>query len=178
MIWSNAGDTRSEMGARLIGHAPHIAPKAYVHVVYGPLGEAELHELTERLGRPVPSQYREFLKHANGLMLFSGAIRVMGYVPLNRRADRSVHNYPSHVVIPNVSARIRGLTHGAVIVGWYKEDGSYVSIEDDGRAIRFDARGHGGMLQEWPDFDTWLISEIVSRNSVALLKQKKKGFAQ
>lgn len=176
MIWSNAGDTSNEMGTRLIGHAPHIAPKAYVHVVYAPLGEAELQELTERLGRPVPPQYREFLTHANGLSIFlPNLIRVMGYVPLKRRASNSVYNYPSTLMIENVSARIKGLSHDAVVVGWYQEDGSYVSIEDDGKAIRFDSKGHGGLIQEWPDFDTWLISEIAHRNSLTLLEQKKKG---
>lgn len=162
------------MGTRLIGHAPHIAPKAYAHVVYAPLGETDLEEFSERLGRPVPPQFREFLAFANGLAIFLGnEIRVMGYVPLKRRASTSVYNYPSNIIIPNVSARIKGLSHGAVVVGWYEADGSYVSIEENGTVVRFDAKGSGGLIEEWPDFDTWLSSEIV-----VLGKQYRKQWAQ
>jgi hypothetical protein len=164
-VWSNSGDVTNKMGTRLIGHAPHIAPKAYMHVVYAPLGDIELQEFSERLGRPIPAQFREFLIYANGLLIFSGAIRVMGYVPLKRRADTSIHNYPPNIMIPNVSARIKGMSHSAVVVGFYQADGSYVSIEESGIAVRFDAKGDGEAIQEWPDFDTWLISEISNWNS-------------
>jgi hypothetical protein len=162
---SNAGDVTNAMGTRLIGHAPDIAPKAFVHVVYAPLGEIALQEFGERLGRSIPPQFREFLTCANGLLIFSGAIRVMGYVPLKIQADTSIYNYPSNIMIPNVSARIRGLSHGTVVVGWYKADGSNVSIEEDGTAVRFDAKGNGAAIQAWPDFDSWLISEVSNLNS-------------
>jgi hypothetical protein len=163
--WSCFGEERNEVGTRLIGHAPHIAPKAYVHVVYAPLGEADLQEFSERLGRPVPPQLREFLTFANGLSIFLGdEIRVMGYVPLKRRGSTTVHNYPSNIMIPNVSARLKGLSYGAVIVGWYKADSSYVSIEENGTAVRFDSKGSGELIQEWPDFDTWLSLEIAVWN--------------
>lgn len=171
--WSCFGEEKNGMGTRLIGHAPHIAPKAYVHVVYAPLGETELQEFSERLGRPVPTQLGEFYTYANGLMTFSGTIRVLGYVPLKRRASTDIYNYPSNLMIENVSARIKGLSHGAVVVGWYKADGSYVSIEENGTAVRFDSKGSGGLIQEWPDFDTWLSSEIAVLN-----KEYRKQWAQ
>lgn len=160
--WSNEGDTTNELGTRLIGHAPHVAPRAYFHVVYAPLKRTELDELTGRLGRPLPLQFSEFLTQANGLSVFVGSMRVLGYVPLVRRASTSVYNYPSDIVVRNVSARIKGLGKDALVVGWYAEDGSYVSIEGDGSVVRFDARGSGSEIQTWADFDTWLIEEIAA----------------
>lgn len=171
--WSCFGEETNAMGTRLIGHAPHIAPKAYVHVIYAPLGEAELHEFRERLGRPVPTQLGEFYTYANGLMIFSSTIRILGYVPSKRRASTSIYNYPSNLLIENVSARIKGLSYGAVVVGWYKSDGSYVSIEEDGATVRFDSKGSGELIQEWPDFDAWLSSEIAILN-----KEYRKRWAQ
>lgn len=162
---SNAGDSTNEMGTRLIGHVPQIAPKAYMHVVYAPLTEAQLREFRGRLGRPVPAEYGEFLTHANGLSLFVGEMRVLGYVPTMRRASTSVHNYPSNVMIPNVSARIAGLSHGAVVVGWYRADGSYVAIEENGTVIQLDSKLRVGCMQTWPSFDSWVTSEILAMTS-------------
>jgi len=162
--WTHLGEIKNDMGTRLIGHVPHIAPKAYVHVVYSPLKDEDLLEFGERLERPIPIQYEEFLGYANGLMVFSGALRVMGYTPIKRKADVHVYNYPPNVIVSNVSARMKGLSHGAVIVGFYKEDGSYASIEEDGSVVRFDAKGSGDVIQKWSDFDIWLSSEIAILN--------------
>jgi len=158
--YAHLGEETNDMGTRLIGHAPHIAPKAYVNVVYAPLNDADLHEFCERIERPVPVQFKEFLTFANGLMVFSGALRVMGYTPLKRKADTHIYNYPSNIIVPNVTGRIKGLSHEALLVGFYKEDGSYVYLGEEGKAVRFDAKGNGDLLQEWPDFDSWLLSEI------------------
>jgi hypothetical protein len=159
---SNSGDMTNETGTRLIGHLPHLAPKAYLHIVYSALDETELVDLAVRLGKAVPSQFGQFLTNANGLSVFLDRIRVFGYVPLppKRRASTHVHNYSTDVVLPNVSARVRGLRPNAIAVAGYRLDGSYVSIEQDGTAIRFDPKSHGDAIETWPDFDTWLISEI------------------
>jgi hypothetical protein len=162
--WSQFGEKINVAGTRLIGHAPHIALNAYVNVVYAPLSDTELQEFSEQLGRKIPDQFRRFLIHTNGLMVFSGAIRVMGFIPLHRKFDIHIYNYPSDIIVPNVSARVKGLSSTEVLVGFYKEDGSYVSIEECGRVVRFDAMGSGGLIKDWPDFDTWLSSEIAILN--------------
>lgn len=165
--WSNSGDMINQMGTRLIGHVPQIAPKAYMHVVYAPLSDVQLQELTGRLKTSLPSQFTELLSCANGSSLFLGKLRVLGYVPQKRSADTSVYNYPSSILIPNVSARLQGLSERAVVVGWYKADGSHVSIESDGTAVRF---GPSGPIQTWPDFDSWLLSEVLSLGRAELIK--------
>lgn len=158
---SNAGDSTNEMGTRLIGHAPEIAPRAYVHVMYAPLTEDALRELRERLKRPIPREYEAFLAKANGLSLFTGSLRVLGYVPMNNRADTSVYSYPTNVLIPNVTARLRGLTHEAVVVGWCMANNYYVAIEKDGTVIR-----HGSSPKEsWPSFASWLTTEIRAKST-------------
>ena len=163
--WSALGEATNEMGTRLIGHAPHIAPKAYVHVMYAPLSDQQLEEFRVQVGRAIPRQLLQFLGFANGLSLFLGnQFRVFGYVPLERRASSSVYHYPSSILMANGVARPTGLYPADVIVGWYEEDSSRVCIQESGLVVRFDAQGSGEALQEWPDFDTWLSSEIAVRN--------------
>lgn len=158
--WEHLGEVTNEMGTRLIGHVPHIAPKAYLHVIYAPTDSEEFAELDERLGRPAPNQLKQFFKFANGLRIFSGWVSVEGFVPYKKKAEKHPYNYPADIMFPNSVARIKGLSDGATIVGSYKIDSSKVLIEEDGHVIRIDAQGDGGLIQEWPDFDTWLFSEI------------------
>lgn len=166
--WAHLGETTNDMGTRLIGHAPHVAPKAYVNVVYAPVNINDLDEFTQRLGRPIPHQLKEFLSFANGLMVFSGALRVFGFVPLKRKVDSHIYNYPPCVMTDN-SRRMNGVKEHDTVVAWYKVDGSYVLLDENGKAVRFDPKTGGHAIQEWPDFDTWLSSEI------AVLSEKYKA---
>ncbi|MBK8186909.1 MAG: SMI1/KNR4 family protein [Cellvibrio sp.] len=158
------------MGTRLIGHCPHIAPQAYLHVLYAPLSEEELQEFRERIGRPVNHELDNFYRFVNGIMIYSGAIRVLGYVPLKRKSNTQIYNYPSNIIIPNVSARIKGLSDGAIIIGFYQADGSYASIEENGCVVRFDAKGDGSLIQKWPSFENWLSSEVIRLDSEQKMK--------
>ena len=159
--WSCLGEKTNAMGNRLIGHVPHIAPKAYLHTIFAPTDSEEYNDFEHRLGRPVPSLLKRFLSLANGMGLFVDSIRIMGFVPYQKKFESHPYNYPSNILIPNSTARIKGLLEESVVVGWYKWDGSYASIEPGGQVVRFDARGHGGILQTWSDFDSWIMSEIV-----------------
>jgi hypothetical protein len=161
--WAHLGEKSNESGTRLIGHVPHVAPQAYINIVYPPLSEENFEEFEKRFAKPIPMQYRSFLGSANGLNIFSDAFRVMGYVPL-KRSGTSVHTHPSNFMMSNVSARMKGLDPEDIIVGWYKSDGSYVLLNEAGKAIRFDAKGDGTMIKEWPDFDTWVTSEVAFLN--------------
>lgn len=153
---SNAGDSMNEMGTRLIGHMPSIAPSAYVHVVYAPMASGELRELRGRFGRPIPDQYEDFLTCANGLSLFTGVLRVLGYVPAKRRASTGVYNYPTNVIIPNVTARLGGLAREAVVVGWRQAGNCYFAIEKDETVVRLGS----SPVESWACFKTWLTAEI------------------
>ncbi len=157
---SDATDMKNEMGTRLIRHCPHAAPKAYFHVIYSPLQSHEVMEFEQRLGRPAPKEIKNFLLQANGMMIFSGTLRIFGYVPLKRKSDTSIYNYPSNIIIPNITARIRGLSEESIVVGFYKHDGSYVSLEDDGSVVRFEAAKSGRALGVWASFNEWLLSEF------------------
>ncbi|NQY38077.1 MAG: SMI1/KNR4 family protein [Alteromonadaceae bacterium] len=157
---SNNGDMENEVGTRLIGHTPKIAPKAFTHVLFQPLNEHDLEDFNNKLGRTAPEQLKSFLSFANGMMIFSGSIRVLGFVPVHRDAEVTVHNYPSNIITPNVSARINGLDSDDVVIDWYKQDGSYAVAQETGTVTRYDVLGNGKEIQSWSDIDTWLIFEV------------------
>ena len=168
LLKSNDGDCVNDSGTRLIGHAPDIAPRAFRHIVYAGLNPSLLNEMEGRIGAAVPKQLSDFLVQANGLIAFDGALRVFGYVPLNSPGPRSIRNYPPSITASNSYEELAKQVPGSLIVGWYKEDGSYVYLDTHGRARRFDYQGSGTNTFEWEGFDHWLQSEIVRLNETAL----------
>jgi hypothetical protein len=65
MSYNNLGKQALESGTILIGHAPHIAPKAWLHSIHAPLSDREINALEKYLGI-IPEDYKSFLKKANG----------------------------------------------------------------------------------------------------------------
>lgn len=165
--WACLGAEENELGTRLIGHVPQVAPRAFLHLVYAPLSERTMEDFREDFGRPVPAQLAQFMSFANGLCIFLGdAVRVYGYVPRNRTAKATIQNYPPSIVLANGAARPKGLHSGDIIVAWHERDESKVCLLEAGDVVRFDSRGGGKVLQRWPDFDTWLIAEIAARDQL------------
>lgn len=56
-----------ETGATIIGHAPHIAPEAYLNMAFEPLSKEDILHLESRLHQIIPDPYKDFLmKVSNG----------------------------------------------------------------------------------------------------------------
>ena len=56
-----------ETGATIIGHAPHIAPEAYLNMAFEPLSKEDMLHLESRLHQIIPDPYKDFLmKVSNG----------------------------------------------------------------------------------------------------------------
>jgi len=163
--WAYLGESVNSSGSRLIGHLPLIAPRAYINIIFPPLSQRNILTLEQTLMSPLPKQYKEFLAFANGLNVYSDALRVFGFVPLKKESGSDVFTYPANLVIHNDKSSIKGLQSNEMIVAWYKADGSYVKINENGRAVRFDALSSGRIICEWQDFDVWLTSEIARLNS-------------
>lgn len=158
--WTYLGEIKSEADAQLLGHVPHIAPKAYMHLVYAPLNDEDLIKLEKQIERKLPEQLKKFYEFANGIDIFSGGISLFGYFPYERKFKSHPHNYPGDIQIPNVQARIKGMHEVDVIIASYKWDSSIAIIEEDGSVVRYDIQNGGQVVQTWPDFDTWITSEI------------------
>jgi len=158
--WTSAADYINEHGTKLIGHEPSVAPKAYRHVVYAGLSPKHQDEFRCEVHEQLPCEYFEFLTVANGMILFSGAIRVLGYVPQDRDGKHHIHNFPPSVLSANMFAPLTKAAGGNFVIGFYKEDGSYVYIDASGRVVRFDYEGDNNLIEQWGSFSYWMESEI------------------
>ena len=146
-------------GARLVGHVPHVAPEAYLHVMFAPLDERDIAQLETGVGRPLPQAYRAFLRLTNGLSLFSDSLSIYGLRRTHaRRGDDVWH--PFSAVPPNTGERPPGLPPGAVVVGSYGDDGSTVHMLPDG-TVRMSRRDDSTPLRHWPELLGMLADEAV-----------------
>ena len=162
--WSDSADQVNEYGTKLIGHEPTIAPKAYRHVIYSGLSSVHMAEFQSRSEQPIPEQYLDVLVVANGMLLFNGSIRVLGYVPLKRSGENRIHNYPPSVTASNTYGPLFKAAERNFIIGFYKEDGSYVYVDSAGRVARFDYLGDQRVIAQWDSVCGWLVSEIEKLN--------------
>src|SRR6266853_226310 len=72
------GYERLSDGTQVIGHVPHVAPKAFLHELYPPLSAEEMEEVEKLLGKSLPLDFGKFLAMANGCFLFSGSLSIYG----------------------------------------------------------------------------------------------------
>ncbi|HEX2680311.1 MAG TPA: SMI1/KNR4 family protein [Candidatus Dormibacteraeota bacterium] len=153
------GTATSENGAQMYGQVPHVAPEAWLHIVYPGLDDAALASLESNLQRPIPGEYRSLLKVTNGLTLFSGALDLYG-----RRTDysrRVAIRLPFDLSNPNVHERPRAADPSWFIFGFYDEDGSKAYVNPvDGRVYRGSRDMTKPRLNEWAGLDDFLSSEV------------------
>jgi hypothetical protein len=151
------GARHTDTGARLVGHVPHIAPEAYLHVIFAPLADAEIDTLEAAVARPLPAVYRRLLGVCNGLSLFAGSLIVYGVRAASVRAGDAAWQ-PFSAGTANVAERPAGIPGDAVVVASYKKDGSKVYIRADGGVVRC-RRDDGVTLDAWPEFLAMLAGE-------------------
>jgi len=153
------GTATSENGAHLYGHVPHVAPQAWLHIIYPALNDEELADLESTLRRPVPPEYRQLLKVTNGLTLFSGAVDLYG-----RRRDYSRRpsiRLPFDLSDPNVHERPRVADPTWFLFAFYDEDGSEAYIDPaDHRVYRGSRDMTMPRLNQWASLDDFLIGEV------------------
>lgn len=163
--WNFRGEIVHAKGARLIGHVPEIAEKAYMHVIFPPLEEVYISELKGRLaGREIPDSYLSLLKLANGMYLFPNGITIHGYIPLNKGKSKSFLDNPSNIMIDNGQLMVKGSEPSDITIAWYQSDGSYVNIKNDGSIIRFKPVLPMQIISAWPTLISWLVEEITRLN--------------
>lgn len=143
----------------MYGYVPHVAPEAWFHIWYPPLREEDLRELEAKMRRPIPDDYRLFLKITNGLTLFSGALDLEG---LRKDYSRRVEiRLPFDLITPNVSERPRAAEPSWFIFGFYQADGSRAYIDREGGHVYRSTRDMTTpRLNHWPSFDDFLASEV------------------
>lgn len=165
--YSSEGDFSTDSGSIAIGHMPSIAPFAYKHIIYPPLGENEISILKSRL-HPlnVHQSLLELYRCSNGMHLFlRKGFRVFGYVPLDGDYLNDRLRYPADIMSVNGNTRVKGSHPTDLTIGWYISDGSYVNLQENGSVVKFMPNNSIDIIHCWSDIDDWLFSEIQRLNS-------------
>jgi hypothetical protein len=145
-------------GAKLYGHVPHVAPEAWLHQLYAPLSEHDILSLEKTLGQTIPDDFREFVRHTNGISLFSGSLSIYGKrISYARSGDEAWQ--PFCIVTANTLDRPAHATSRQIVVGSYRNDGSLVFLDvNDGIAFRTKSRSRE-VLNRWTNLWAMLIDE-------------------
>lgn len=65
-------------GVRLVGHIPHFAPEAYLHVLFPPLEDGQISLIEQQVGRKFHADLKAFYGRSNGLTLFAYSLDFVG----------------------------------------------------------------------------------------------------
>jgi hypothetical protein len=144
-------------GTKLIGHVPHVAPQAWLHVMFSPLNEEQVCNLEQTLQRNIPPDYREFLlSFGNGLCAFSDNLSLYGLQLISRSGDNMWQPFPLDT--PNFYERPPDASEQAFFIGGYEQDGSLLYLEK-GQVFRCN-RNAATPLNKWPSFKEMLVAEV------------------
>ena len=160
--WDHLGSRTTARGVRLIGKTPHRGSMAYFHDVYELLSEEQISLIEQKILRPLPSALRTFYRKANGLSIFSNELSIGGLRhDYSRELTDEGAYQPGSLEEGNLYERIQGYSNDMVFFGWYMMDpGFNVYIRDgEEKIIMCPRRQTEPTLYEWPDFETFLLSE-------------------
>lgn len=158
--WDHKGLKKVSNGATLIGHVPHVAPQAWLHINYAGLTDESIDVLQDSLGKKLPKDYADFLKHTNGINIFSDSISIWGMRTSNtRRGDEAIQPYDLVSLNDEKNGEI---SDDWLVFGSYSWDGStmlYDLSKNNSKVYRCECNSKK-ILQEWSDLLTWLGAEI------------------
>lgn len=158
--FASLGERVLNNGTQLIGSATHIAPEAWLHIVYPPLTLSDVLHLESTVGKTIPPVFCNFLQNCNGLYLFSGRLSIDG---LRKSFSRSGDDawQPFSIFTPNIEERPKHSKPSFFFIGGYGSDGSLLYIDDsDLRVYRCTSKS-AKPLSSWPSFEVMLESEAL-----------------
>jgi hypothetical protein len=145
-------------GTQLIFHAPHIAPEAYLHIIFPPLNTHDLVKIENLTKRKVPIDYKNFLLISNGLSIFSGSLTLDGLRKNYNRTNET--RQPFSLEIPNVLERLADSEESYFYIGGYKWDGSLLYIDSTNNKVFRCLENSSKPINQWFNFKEFIISEF------------------
>lgn len=143
---------------KLIGHLPKIAPYAWLHQIFSPLGHSDIKKMEEELSINLPPTLKPFFSFANGLNIFSNSLSIYGMRRPIKRSELAFE--PFEIKTPNLFERPRDAKSEYFFIGGYNWDGSLLFINtEDGKVYRC-LRNSAKKLNQWDDLFSMLSSEI------------------
>jgi len=158
--YKHLGEYTYPTGTKLIGRVPHVAPMAWLHLLFPPLIDKDIKKLEKEMKRRIPEPYKDFLlQYGNGISIFSDSLNLYG---LRKMAGRSVDAawQPYSLITPNTFERPKNAKDEYILIGGYGWDGSKVYINANNNKVYYCARWDATPLYEWNSFEEMLLSEV------------------
>ena len=161
MRYSHCGTKKVEAtGALLIGHAPHIAPEAWLNSVYPCLSEQETAKLERQLGTTIPPEYRHFLQNiSNGVNVLVTSFCLYGKRQNRIRTSTDVARQPFDIC-DLVHEKPRNADENIFLIGGYDWDGSKLYIDKRDNRVYFCRQDDCTPLKSWVSLEAMLSDEI------------------
>ncbi len=156
---NHLGERVLSNGTRLIGHVPHVAPEAWLHEIFAPLGADDVARLEDALGIEMPGCFTEFLKRANGLRVFSGHLYICGLRTNYVRTGEAVRQ-PFSILTPNLDERPARSKETYFFIGGHEPNGHQFYIDRATLRVYRCSERSAKPLQEWPSFEAMLEAEV------------------
>lgn len=158
--WECNGNNTLLNGTVLICKVPHVAPQAWLHILYSPLQEVYINQLETKLTKKIPQDLRVFFSVFNGINIFSDSLSIWGMKSSYSRTDGN--EFQPYDLIALNEEKHYDINENWIVFGSYSWDGSYMifDLESDlNKVFRCDSDSNE-KLQEWPNLSTWLNCEI------------------
>lgn len=154
------GEKTLKNRVKLIGNISQVGPEAYFHIIFPELNNAEIAKIENTLGTELPVQYVEFLRKANGAILFGGNFSLYGLrTSFVREGEESYQ--PFSIETPNIKERPKDALSDWIIIGGYRQDGSRLYIDkNSGMVYRSERTRASHQLNSWKDFWSMLDAEV------------------
>jgi hypothetical protein len=158
--WTAIGHRVFDDGTELIGRVPHVAPEAWLHKLFPKLDSQIIARYEEVLPGFKGSAFSRFLQLFNGLNLFSTDFYLLGHRSSYKR-DGSVFQ-PWELLTSNGPNRGGIAPPELLIIGGSNvlRKGVTFTENPSGSIWAIDRTRPGLPMFEWPDFETFLYSEI------------------
>jgi hypothetical protein len=155
------GEHVLEDGTRLVGHIPHRAPKAYLHVLFAPITSDLLLVAREQFGEAEAFEcYTQFLKEYNGANFFIGSLVFNGVRSPGLISRSAAVRQPFDLLELNRFRRPPNAAVESVFIGSYNWDGSLIFIEPDG-SIGVCSKADATPCARWPSLNEMVSGEII-----------------
>jgi hypothetical protein len=157
--WNKGGERILDNGTILICQVPHIAPKAWLHIIYPPILLKQIAEIEVELSISLPEDLKEFLLTTNGINIFSDSLSIYGkrtsYV---RQGDEAIQPYD---LATHHSEEKSYIPENFLVIGSYSWDGSKIIFNLDTNQIHRCQEGSSVVMQSWDNLKTFLVNEII-----------------
>lgn len=146
-------------GTKLIGHVPHVAPEAYLHLIFPPLPQKEIDNMVYQLGKDISIPLECFYLINNGINLFSGSLFING---LRRNYNRQGDDVwqPFDLMELNTYFSPTDSRDSHLFIGGYQSDKSMLYIDLTNFKVYRCNHESINPLNEWASFEQMLLTEV------------------